>query len=58
MYCILGYKGEVAVGPDVFSLQVGGEKEPIDRILGAGAREGGQPEGGDMAAPDAGDDDE
>lgn len=41
LYCILGYKAETAVGPDVFSLQIGSASESIDRILGRGNRAAG-----------------
>lgn len=41
LYCMLGYKGETAVGPDVFSLQVGSDKEKIAKILGSGAAQEG-----------------
>jgi len=36
MYCILGYRGDWGVGPEVHALRIGNSEEPISRILAAG----------------------
>lgn len=34
LHVLLGYKGEWAVGPDVFTLSVGSADSSLDRLLG------------------------